>query len=124
VVLKRIVPAHVARSNHHYDAGIPGLFNSLAEGIQRIALVGRAPDGKVDDLDVVSIFQVDRSLNGVDHRAVAAAAGIVEHAQVHDIYVWRNALKLHRGLCSARTRSASTDDPRHVGAMSESIGCR
>ena len=111
-----IQPAIIARRHHDQDPIAPGRFHGLTERITDVAGGDAAPQGQVDDPDVVSAFQSDGALNGRNHHAVGPASVLIEDLEVDQVDVRRRAAVLTVGL-----RSVASDDPGDVGAVTVEV---
>ena len=123
---RRIEPTLVACRNHHRDAVHPGVFDGPAQRIERRDFVYRAPEGKVDHLDIpfrMQILECHRAVDRQDHLAVGRRTGAVQHLEADQFDAGGNAMNIVIG--AQRIDSPARNQARHVRAVSvmiDSIG--
>src|SRR6266851_9703470 len=123
VIVVGIVSAIVTSGDHHYDASFPGLFHSLAQGIESIALENAAAQRKINDPDVVLALQRDSLLNGCYNGAVGSRTILVESPQVDDVGVRRDTPEGYVAISAGGTSSVASDDAGNMRAVAIQVAC-
>ncbi len=121
LIVERIVAAVVAGGDDDDNAGLPCLLYSLAQGVERVALIDRPTQGQVDHLDVVGVFEGDGGVDGGDDGGVRTGTVFVEGAKVNDVGVRCNA---GEGAGIDRTGGVGTvasDEAGDMGAVAVSV---
>src|SRR6266851_10122512 len=123
VVIVGIISAIVTGGDHYDDAGLPGLFRSLAQRIQGRALEDTASQRKVDDPDVILALQRDGLLNGGYNGAVGSRTILVEGPQVDDVGIRRDTPEGCVAISAAGTSSVASDDAGNMRAVAIKVIC-
>src|SRR5207245_1174305 len=109
---RHAVPALVAGGADHDDAGLDGLADLDAERISGIALLRIAPQREVDHPDPQGIAVPDAPIQATDHRAHAAAAGLIEDLDGHQVRIGG-----HSGKESGGVVPTAQDNPGDMRAV-------
>ena len=116
-----VITTGVAGRHHYHNACFPGGFHRLAYRVKRITLKYLASERKIDDPDVVSIFELDGPLNSGNHLAIVASAVRRQHPQIDDVGVGSDTGVL-LGIVALRVASVPGDDAGHMRPMPVTIG--
>ena len=108
------VAATVARGGDHGQAGGPGPLHCLGQRVGVVALGDRVAQRHVQHADVEACAVGDGEIDRLDYRAGVAESLVVEHAQVDEVHVRRDAADR---TVDART----TDRARDVRAVTKAV---
>ena len=113
---KLIVTTRVSRRRDYHQTCLPSGFCCLTERVLGKALVDRPSQRKVQDANVVSIFQSDGALDGCNNVRIRARAVAVENFQVDQVYPRRNS---NNRTCGSG--SVAADDASYVRTVAVAI---
>src|ERR1019366_3916261 len=117
LIVERIIAALVARRHDNRDSLQPRLLHFLAKRVRFVALEDGPAEGEVDDLYVVSVPELDRPIDGLDHLGVCRLAVLVEDFEVDQLRTRADTVNVVEVCRSGRIRAVADDNARNVGAM-------